>query len=206
MPGYLILISALAANCLPYIKGGTGGDYYNADDAKGLTVVESFHFGPQVEALQHGISASVGGDIGYTLEHFPNHPRALSAMARLGLRTHKERALGAHFSVECYFQRAIDFVPQDGAARALFGAYLLALHRDADAVAQLEAAIGVQPANATAWYNLGLARVRLQQWQEALAAAHKAYGLGFPLPGLRQQLKTAKQWHDPESLDPVVAH
>jgi Tfp pilus assembly protein PilF len=206
MPAYLILLAALAGSCPPYIKGGTGGDYNNADDARGLAVVESFHFGPQVESLQHGISASIGGDIGYTLEHFPNHPRALAAMARLGLRTHKPQAAGARFSIECYFQRAIAFVPEDGVVRALFGAYLLALHRDSDAASQLQAALDAQAGNAMAWYNLGLARVRLKEWPAALAAAHKAYTLGFPLPGLRQQLKAANQWREPESLDPVVAH
>lgn len=206
MPGYLILLAALAADCPPYAKGGTGGDYYNAEDAKGLTVVEAYHFGPPVEALQRGMSGSLGGDIAYTLEHFPNHPRALAAMARLGLRLGKPQAPGARHSVECYFQRAIDFAPRDGAARALFGAYLLSLRRDAEAVEQLQAAVEAQPGHAAAWYNLGLAHVRRKAWPAALAAAHKAYALGFPLPGLRQQLKAARQWHEPESLDPVVAH
>ena len=206
MPAYLILLVALASDCPPYSKGATGGDYYDLEDAKGLNVVETFHFGPQVEALQRGMSGSIGGDIGYTLEHFPNHPRALSAMARLGLRIKKNQAPGAHHSVECYFQRAIDFVPKDGAARALFGAYLLSLRRDADAIEQLQAALQVQPGNAAAWYNLGLAKVRQKEWPAALEAAHKAYGLGFPLPGLRQQLKAAREWREAESLDPVVAH
>ena len=52
MPAYLILLAALAADCPPYTKGSTGGDYNDADDAKGLSVVETFHFGPQVEALR----------------------------------------------------------------------------------------------------------------------------------------------------------
>ncbi len=206
MPAYLILLAALAADCPPYVKGSTGGDYYNAEDARGLAVVEQFHFGPQVEALQRGQSDALGGDIGYTLEHFPNHPRALAAMARLGLRLRKPQAPGAHYAVECYFQRALAFVPSDGATRALFGAYLLALKREGDAVEQLQAAVESQPGNAAAWYNLGLAHVRLKAWEPALQAAHKAYGQGFPLPGLRQQLKAAGRWHEPESLDPVVAH
>ncbi|WP_426161569.1 ABC transporter permease [Pseudoduganella sp. R-34] len=206
MPAYLILLAALTADCPPYSKGATGGDYYDAEDAKGLAVVETFHFGPQVEALQRGMSGTLGGDIGYTLEHFPNHPRALSAMARLALRTKQAQAPGAHHTVECYFQRAIAFAPKDGATRALFGAYLLSLRRDADAIEHLQAALQAQPGNAAAWYNLGLARVRQKDWPAALDAAHKAYGLGFPLPGLRQQLKAAREWREADSLDPVVAH
>ncbi len=206
MPAHLILLAALAADCPPYSKGATGGDYYNAEDAKGLAVVESFHFGPPVEALQRGMTGTLGGDIGYTLEHFPNHPRALAAMARLGLRAKKVQVPGARLTVECYFQRAIAFVPSDSSTRALFGAYLLALRRDTDAIAQLEAALKEQPGNSAAWYNLGLARVRQKEWPAALNAAHKAYGLGFPLPGLRQQLKAAHEWRESQSLDPVVAH
>lgn len=206
MPHYLILLAALAADCPPYSKGTTGGDYYNPEDAKGLPVVETFHFDPQVEALQHGKSGTIGDDIGYTLEHFPNHPRALSAMAKLALRARKPQAPGASYTAECYFERAIAYVPADGTARALFGAYLLSLRRDSDAIEQLQAALQLQPGNAAAWYNLGLAKVRRKQWPAALDAAHKAYGLGFPLPGLRQQLKAAREWRDPDSLDPVVAH
>ncbi|KQV61300.1 MULTISPECIES: hypothetical protein [unclassified Duganella] len=206
MPAYLMLLAALAADCPPFSKGSTGGDYYNGEDAKGLAVVEAFHFGPQVEALLRGMSGTLGGDIAYTLEHFPNHPRALAAMARLGLRAKKVQVPGAHHTVECYFTRAIAFVPSDGAARALFGAYLLSLKRDADAIGQLRAALDIQPGDAAAWYNLGLAHVRRKDWPAALDAAHKAYGLGFPLPGLRQQLKAAREWREPDSLDAVVAH
>lgn len=206
MPSFLILLAALAADCPPYNKGSTGGDYYNSDDAKDLTVVEQFHFGPQVEALQRGMTGSLGGDIGYTLEHFPNHPKALAAMARLGMRLRKLHVPGARLSVECYFERAIGYAPADGTARALFGAYLLSLRRDADAIVQLAAGVEAQPGNAAAWYNLGLANARRKDWPAALGAAHRAYALGFPLPGLRQQLKAARMWREPESLDPMVAH
>lgn len=206
MSSYLLLLAALAADCPPYSRGTTGGDYYNPDDARGLSVVETYHFAPQVEALQRGLSGPLGGDISYTLEHFPNHPRALSAMARLAQRLRKEQVPGARFAVECYFQRAIAFVPEDAAVRALYGAYLLALRRDKEAVVQLEAAVVLQPGHAAGWYNLGLARVRMQAYPGALEAAHKAYALGFPLPGLRQKLKAAQAWREPESLDPVVAH
>jgi Tfp pilus assembly protein PilF len=206
MQGFLILLAALAADCPPYSKGATGGDYYNAEDAKGLTVVETFHFGPQVESLQRGMTGMIGADLGYTLEHFPNHPRALAAMARLALRSKAPRAPGAPLTVECYFQRALAYVPSDGATRALYGAYLLSMKRDAEAVEQLQAALEFQETNAAAWYNLGLAQVRLKDWPAALASARKAYGQGFPLPGLRQQLKAAGQWREAESLDPMVAH
>jgi predicted Zn-dependent protease len=108
--------------------------------------------------------------------------------------------------VECYFERALAYLPDDGATRALFGAYLLSLKRNEEAAKQLQAAVDAQPDNAVAWYNLGLAHVRGKAWPRALAAAHKAYALGFPLPEPRQQLQAAREWREADSLDPVVAH
>lgn len=195
-----------AAQCPPYEKGSIGGDYHDAADARGLPVVEQYHFQPQVEMLLRGQTGPLGGDIGYTLDHFPNHPRALAAMARLALKTKSPHPHGARFSVECYFERATGFRPGDGNVRALYGAYLMAHGRDKDAIVQLEAAVESAPGNAGAWYNLGLLEMRRQRSKEALAAAHKAYGLGFPLPGLRRRLKAAGAWQDPPSLDAVLAH
>lgn len=206
MPSYLILLAALAADCPPYAKTASGGDYFDPAQARALAVVENYHFSPQVEALRGGQSGRLGADIGYTLEHFPNHPRALAAMARLALRLKLAHAPGARFRVECYFQRALAFVPEDGAARALFGAYLLSLRRNEEAVEQLTAAVAAQPGHAAAWYNLGLAQVRLKAYPAALEAAHKAYAMGFPLPGLRRQLQAAGEWREPPSLDAVVTH
>jgi len=202
----LLVAAALAGTCPPFVKVSVGGDYYDAEHAQGLTVVEQYHFTPNVEALARGQTGLLGGDIGYTLEHFPNHPRALAAMARLALRTKTGQVPGAQFSVECYFQRALEYRPSDGAARALYGAYLMALKRDADAARELQAAVDSDPANAAAWYNLGLVQVRRKDLASALAAAHKAYALGFALPGLRRQLEAANAWQEPPSLDAVVAH
>jgi hypothetical protein len=47
------------------------------------------------------------------------------------------------------------------------------------------------------WYNLGLAYVEIKRYPEALEAAHKAYALGFPLPGLRDRLKSVNAWKEP---------
>lgn len=206
MHATLALLAALSAECPPYVQTAVGGDYYNGEDARKLPVVENFHFTPQVEMLVRGQSGPLGGDIAYTLDHFPNHPRALAAMARLGLRLRSQQPHGAPRTIECYFERAIGFRPADGEALAVYGAYLLALKRDEEAAQRLNAAVAAQPSNAAAWYNLGLAHMRRKDYPAALEAAHKAAGLGYPLPGLRRQLQAAGKWREPESLDPVVAH
>jgi tetratricopeptide (TPR) repeat protein len=183
-------------DCSAYVKHDPGGDYNDADDRAGLAVVEQFHFTPSVEALIRGASGPLGGDIGYTLEHFPNHPRALAAMAKLALRDKNRRPHGAHYTVDCYFDRALRFRPNDARVRSLFGSYLLALGQTDSALEQLEKAATLEPENPTSHYNLGLLYVKKKDYDKARASAAKAYGMGFPLQGLKNKLVEAGQWRE----------
>ena len=211
---HLILACALAtccagagaAACPPYVKGSTGGDYTSAEDRKGLSVVEQFHFSRAVETLTQGMTGSLGGDISYTLEHFPNHHRALASMAKLGLRLKSAQPHGARYTVSCYFERAIAFAPHDVTARMVYGSYLLATGQDAMALEQLDAASRLAPEQATIQYNLGLMYVKKKEYEKASAHAQKAYALGFPLPGLKNKLKAAGKWKEPAPVPvPVPA-
>lgn len=195
---------ASAAACPPYVKGSTGGDYTSAEDRKGLSVVEQFHFSRAVETLTQGMTGSLGGDISYTLEHFPNHHRALASMAKLGLRLKSAQPVGARYTVSCYFERAIAFAPHDVTARMVYGSYLLATDQDAMALEQLDAASRLAPEQATIQYNLGLMYVKKKEYEKASAHAQKAYALGFPLPGLKNKLKAAGKWKEPPPA-PAVA-
>ena len=47
-------------------------------------------------------------------------------------------------------------------------------------------------------YNVGLIYFDLKNFDQALAQAHKAYGLGFVQPQLRDQLKQVGKWKDPD--------
>ena len=188
--------TAAGADCEAYIPHKPGGDYTNADDREGLGVVEQFHFTPSVEGLIKGASGPLGGDIGYTLDHFPNHHRAPGAMTRLALRDKNRKPHGARFTIDCYFERAIQFRPKDAKVRSLFGSYLLALGQADAALEQLEQAAVLEPGNPTSHYNLGLLYVKKQDYDKARASAEKAYGMGFPLPGLKNKLVAAGQWRD----------
>ncbi|MGK5065123.1 ABC transporter permease [Janthinobacterium sp. LB3P112] len=189
--------ASASAVCPPYIKGTTGGDYTSAEDRSGLSVVEKFHFSRAVETLTQGMTGSLGGDISYTLEHFPNHHRALASMAKLGLRLKSAQPHGARYTVSCYFERAIAFAPHDVTARMVYGNYLLATGQDAMALEQLDSASRLAPEQATIQYNLGLMYVKKKEYDKASAHAQKAYALGFPLPGLKNKLKAAGKWREP---------
>lgn len=185
-----------AGDCPPYVKHNPGGDYTDADDRQGLAVVENFHFTPEVERLARGATGALGADISYTLEHFPNHHRALSALTRLALRDKNRKPHGARYTVDCFFERATGWRPQDARVRTLYGSYLLALGQGDAALRQLEEAARLEPDNPTAHYNLGLLYLKNKDYDKARASAHKAYAMGFPLSGLKNKLSAAGEWRD----------
>ncbi len=188
----------IGEDCGTYVRHDPGGDYTNPTDREGLTVVEQYHFTPEVERLVRGATGSLGADIGYTLDHFPNHHRALAAMSKLALRDKTPKPYGAHYSIGCYFDRALRFRPDDARVHALLGGYLLGLGQSDAALEQLQEAVRLEPNNATTHYNLGLLYLKRKDYQQARASAHQAYGLGFPLPGLKNQLTAAGQWREAE--------
>lgn len=199
-----LLPAAAQAACPPYVRHDPGGDYTSSDDRAGLPVVEQYHFNQGVEKLVKGMTGSLGADISYTLEHFPNHHRALTSMARLALREKTVQPVGARYTVSCYFERAIAFAPHDATARMVFGNYLLASKQDSAALEQLRLAAAMAPEHATIHYNLGLLYARQKDYRQAMVHAEKAYGLGFPLPGLKNQLKKAGHWREDRRESPAV--
>lgn len=195
----IMLAAALAAgDCGTLAQQEAGGDYNDGADRAKLSVVEAFHFTPDVETLRQGATGSLGDDLAYTLEHFPNHARALAAMLRLAQREKTVKPRGARYSLPCYFERAIRFRPADPAPHALYGSYLLAAGHGADALAQFDEVVRLVPGDATAHYNLGLLLFAQKNYGGAREHARVAYGLGFPLPGLKNKLSEAHQWDVPD--------
>ena len=171
------------------------GPYDYRTDKDKLGVVEKFHFGLQQESLT--AVDGLGGDLDYTLRAFPNHHRALMAMMKLGAKEKRAQVTRASYSVECYMIRAESFRPDDAMVKVIYGLFLMQSGRAKDAIAKLEAARELDTQNANVHYNLGLAYADLKQYDKALASAHRAYGAGFPLPGLKNKLKRAGKWREP---------
>ncbi|MCD6671521.1 MAG: tetratricopeptide repeat protein [Burkholderiaceae bacterium] len=176
--------------------GNAYGPFDYRTDKNKLGVVEAFHFTPSVENLQHGKSGSLGGDLDYTLRAFPNHHRALYAMMRLGERSGTSTAHGAHFPVECYFERAIRFRPDDAQVHALYGFFLVKGKRLDEARKQFEAAEKLDPQDPQVLYNIGLGYADLKDYDKSLQYAHKAYKAGVRFGGLRERLQQAGRWRD----------
>jgi len=171
------------------------GPYDYRTSAWARNWAEKYHFTPEVEQLKKGASTSyIGQDLDFVLLAIPNHSRALAAMVNWKFKTKKDPPTGATYSVDCYFDRAIRFSPDDGAVRAVYGVYLMRVGKTADAVAQLEMAAKLGEDTANMHYNIGLAYFELRDYDKALAHAKKAYEQGFTLPGLRDKLTQAGKW------------
>jgi|SRR5579871_2016574 len=171
-------------------------DYRTLNDNE-KHLVEDAHFTEVVETLEKGQSgASAGGDLDYTLRAIPNHPRALLAMSRLGEKEKTQRPRGANWVIDCYFQRAAAFRPDDENVHVLFGYHLLRKGDKAGAIRELEKAQGLGADTANVHYNLGLAYFDAGRMDDSLREAKKAYSMGFPLPGLRDKLKRTGAWND----------
>lgn len=203
----IILVAATNLQAEPYcgelgetVAGQYGPyDYANSYDRENrLPIVERGHFTPKVENLIEGTTSTVGGDIGYTLRVFPNHYPALIAIAKLHLREIREKkdhSPQQRYTAECYFDRAIRFKPSDANVRTIYANYLQRLGgRQDDVMEQYQIAARLEPENATVHYNLGLMYLKEKDYEQAIVQAKIAYGLGFPLPGLRNKLVKTGKW------------
>lgn len=170
---------------------------YRTERGNNLYLVESTHFLPYIEALVRGhTNTTPGDDIDYTLRAFPNHHRALLAMMRLGEKEKTPKPRNARYTVECYFERAILFRPDDSTVRMIFSTYLDQNKRIPEAVAQLEQATAIAKDNAFTHYNIGLVYFDMKIYDKALTQAHKAMSLGFVRTELRDLLEKAGKWQD----------
>jgi tetratricopeptide (TPR) repeat protein len=151
-----------------------------------IPIVVSAHFTADVEALRRGVTGTVLGEIDYTLRAIPNHHRALNSVVRYELE--KGGIPPNYRSVECWFDRALQFKPDDGMVWLIYGNYQTRKSAFDDALESYNRAKGLMPDNAEVDYNLGLLYLKLGQYEKALEHANAAYSRGYPLEGLKRRL------------------
>lgn len=213
-----LLLAATA--CTPALAQSAGGGCgsleasygpfdFRTDHSK-LPIVTGAHFTAPVEALIRGATSTrPGGDIAYTLRAIPNHHRALISMMRLGEKEKTSKPFGSNYTVECWFERAIAFRPDDSIVRMIYSGFLNSKGNVKNANSQLEFATAYAKDNGFTHYNIGLHYFDLKNYDKALMQAHKAIGLGFDHADLRNQLTAAGKWREPQatpaSTDPAAA-
>ena len=187
----------------PFVNHFGPFDYRTASPAD-KKLVEDYHFTPGVEAMVRPANTTyreMAGDVGYTLHVFPNHPRALLTMMRLGDRYKSPQPPGAKFTVDCYFERAAQFRPDDTVVRGLYATYLARTGRKPEALQHLAVARRAAGDNPMSNYSIGAVYFELGEFDLAVEQAHKAAALGFPGKGLEDALKKGKHWREPAPGD-----
>ena len=194
------------SSCGTLFSSGQYGPYDFRTDKDKLPIVLGAHFTPEVELLIRGKSSGTpGGDIDYTLRAIPNHPNALIAMMRLAEKEKTPQPRGSRYTVECWFDRALQFRPDDNVARMIYATFLIKNGSMPQAVDQLDRVTATAGDNAFTHYNAGLIYFNIKDFDKALSQAHKALALGLPRTELADQLKTAGKWTEPTASDPSSA-
>lgn len=197
---------ALGGSACGELSNGTNGPFDYRNERGMLRVVEAFHFTPKVEALVSGESGyQVGSDLDYVLRAFPNHHRALMAAMRWGEKRKTAAPADMPRPLECYFDRALRFRPEDSVARLIYATFLSRNARQEEAVQQVDLVATRAGDNPFTRYNAGLLYVELKQYDKALEQAHAAMALGLTRAELREQLKAAGKWSDPVQLPEPAA-
>lgn len=176
-------------------------DYRDPANRGQITLINANHFSQDVQDLVRGqTNDKVLGDLDFILRTFPNHYPALQTTARYflgGGKRYKWRTM------ECYFDRAMRFVPNDSTVHVLYGIYLLKSGKQEAALARFMEALDLSPDSAEIQYDIGLVYADMKDYKKANAYAAKAYQLGYPLLGLRHILERAGEWNPP-ALPPAA--
>lgn len=174
-------------------------DYRSATSAQ-RKLVESAHFTPEAEQLKEAPTGSLGADIKYTLSVFPNHPRALLAMERLAIRERRNPPGGAKYTIECFYERAMRFRPDDHIPRLFYVHYLIRNNKQLDeARRHLDYVAETTKDDPLAQFNVGMLYMDLKDYDKTLVQAHRAMALGFNRRELRERLTAVGRWVEPDA-------
>jgi tetratricopeptide (TPR) repeat protein len=147
------------------------------------------HYDPANQRMRAGeYSSRVMHDIDFLLRVFPNHVPAL----QLAIEYERGGGKRHHFrSVDCYFDRARRFVPDDVMVVMMEGTYFSKKGDKARARTSYEDALEMAPESLDINYNAGLFFAQIGEYERALKCANLAYAGGYPLPGLKDKLQKA---------------
>lgn len=164
-------------------------DYNDARNSAELRTINSNHFPPYVERLERGKSSvNVLDDLAFTLRYFPNHHRALNSILRYEIEKGIPPFSESWLSADCWFQRALQFQPDDGVVWLLYANLRARKNQNEKALEAYEQARVLLDDSPEVNYNMGLLYVKMAQYDKALAHARKAYAGQYPLQGLRRKL------------------
>lgn len=193
-----VLIAAIALLAGGSVSAQTdeGGivphNYYNSDSysAQLLEDVVKYHLPLARKQMRKGGSKLYYAlqNVKFVLAYFPNHPKALQLATEITIRMNQPRR------ADRFFIKAVELYPNQAQSWLLYGLHLHRTGRVAEAVKKYRHALELDSSLVNARYNLGLALLKLGKLEKARAQAKRAYAVGYPLPGLRNALKSRGAW------------
>jgi hypothetical protein len=199
--GLLILAPSSNAQvvqgCGPMVTDTQYGPYNYVTEHDKVKIVNSGHFPPQVENLIQPKWGEFGNDLSYTLQRIPNHHRALITLVRLGQKEKSPQPRGLRSPIDCYFEFATRFAPNDLVVRLIFARHLISTNRAGLARQALDHVVNNAGENPLTHFNAGLIYFEMEEYQQALMQAHTAAKLGLIRPELQSMLEKVGQWQDP---------
>jgi len=189
--------------CGPVYGSGWVGPYDYRSVARHLLVeIERRHFTPRVELLTRGENNNTpNGDLNYTLMAVPNHHRALVSTVKLSSRLKQDVLPDFSYPMECYFERALRFKPDDRVVHGLYTEWLIKRRRIDEATSRLGEAEAMAGDNPLSHYTLGLLYLEAGLSDKALIQAHRAMALGWTQTGLADRLRGIGKWQPPEASE-----
>lgn len=164
---------------IPFVARGQvpERDYFTADDdpqaRRDLNLNNEHHTDRVLKWVREGNIPMALEDVKFTLDKWPNHPRALILMEVIARLTH------APSLPILYYEKAINKYPQYAITHAQYGKYLVEIGQVEAGIAKLQHAIDLDPKlpAAHAW----LAEAYYEQGKKQLArkSAEQARALGF---------------------------
>jgi tetratricopeptide (TPR) repeat protein len=112
----------------------------------------------------------------------------------------KERANPARdawYTIECFYERALRFRPDDHVARLLYVNFLVKKKDTDNALKHLDYVAESTRDNPFAQFNAGMLYIDMKLYDKALAQAHRVIAMGFDRRELRDRLAAAGQWVEP---------
>ena len=163
----------------PLLASGTelDQDYFTANQSlttqQLLHLVDTYHTNKVVASIREQNMNLAIVNLKYTLDRFPNHPRALMLLGSVA-----QFAKIPSLAIP-YYERALKLYPQYALTHAQYGEYLVTIGRPDDGIARLKRAIELDPTLPVAYGWLATAYSKKGQVELARQAAEQAKALGY---------------------------
>jgi len=170
----------------------------NVQNQRDFLAHEWAHIWPARARVNSGqdLDFEVMNNLDFVLSKVPNNEQALRLLIEWDLLGGRHNQAD-YKAPACYLIWAAQFAPDDALVWNYGGYYFHRKGDDARAMQWWRQALVVDPSNPEVHNTLGLIAFENGDYAEARKHAWAAYAAGYPLPTLRDKLKSVGQWRDP---------